>query len=92
MFIQRLKYYIPWKISSSCMIFCGLSYYYETPNSNPNSSENQGNEISESPHKFDKCLNIYLRGIEWEINPKTRIRVYLLIYKFKKIFIKFLLN
>jgi len=76
MFIQRLKYYIPWKLSSACMIFCGLSYYYETPNTeNVENVENSNEAKMVSPHKFDKCLNIYIRGIEWEINPKNRIRV-----------------
>ena len=70
MLVQRLKYYIPWKLSSSCMIFCGLSYYYETPNP---ADEKEGEIIS--PHKFDKCMNLKVSGIEWEINPKNRIRV-----------------
>jgi hypothetical protein len=70
MFVQRLKYYIPWKLSSSSTIFCGLSYGYETPN-----PEKQNKGEIESPHRFDKTLNAVIKGIEWEVNPKTRIRV-----------------
>ena len=70
MFITRCKYYIPWKLSSACMIFCGLSYYYETPNP----SELKEGEIV-SPHKFDKCMNIHIRNIEMETNPRNSMRV-----------------
>jgi len=72
MFVQRLKYYVPWKLSSSATIVCGLSYRHETPN--PDKETN----ITESPHKFDKVVNVVIRGIEWEINPKTRIRVFII--------------
>jgi hypothetical protein len=79
MLVQRVKYYIAWKLSSSSAIVCGLSYSYETPNPEKNC------DLPVSPHKFDKIVNAVIRGIEWEVNPKNRIRVYQ--YKFNtKIF------
>ena len=71
MFVQRTKYYLAWKLSSAAVILCGLSYKYETPNP---SLDNEFNKIV-SPHKFDKAVNAVISGVEWEVNPKTRIRV-----------------
>ena len=71
MFVQRLKYYVPWKLSSAAVVLCGLSYKYETPNPMLN---NDLNKIV-SPHKFDKVVNVILSKVEWEVNPKNRIRV-----------------
>lgn len=76
MLISRFKYYAPWKLSSASTIFCGLNYRCVTPDPDKNNGE------IESPHKFDKFLNIYIRGVEWEVNPKNRIRVKLNFYLF----------
>lgn len=69
MLVSRFKYYSPWKLSSASTIFCGLNYNFVTPDPDKNNGE------IESPHKFDKFQNIYIRGVEWEVNPKNRIRV-----------------
>lgn len=71
MFVQRLKYYVPWKLSSAAVVLSGLSYKYETPNPSLDSDSNK----TVSPHKFDKVVNAIISGVEWEVNPKTRIRV-----------------
>jgi hypothetical protein len=71
MFVQRLKYYVPWKLSSAAVILCGLSYKYDTPDP----SLDLGSSKNISPHKFNKVVNAVISGIEWEVNPKTRIRV-----------------
>ena len=78
MFVQRIKYYIPWKLSSVSVILCGLSYRYETPDA----SLDVNIKKAVSPHKFDKSLNAVISGVEWEVNPKTRMRV-ILSFEFK---------
>lgn len=71
MFVCRLKLYIPWKFATASTIISGINYRYETPNV----EANEADKALASPHKFDKCVYIVIRGVEWEISPKTRIRV-----------------
>jgi hypothetical protein len=78
MFVHRIKYYIPWKLSSAAVVICGLSYKYETPNPSLDSESNK----TVSPHKFDKVLNVVIHGVEWEVDPKNRIRVNIFFYLF----------
>lgn len=83
MFVQRLKYYVPWKLSSAAVVLCGLSYKYETPDP----SLDNGSNKPISPHKFDKVVNAVISGVEWEVNPKTRIRVIKCLKSSRQIFI-----
>jgi len=71
MFVVRIKYYIVWKLSSAAVIFCGLSYKYETPLPSLDGISNK----TVSLHKFDKVVNVVIREVECEMDFRHNLRV-----------------
>jgi len=70
-FVLRMKYYMAWKLSSAVVIFCGLSYKYETPQP---SLDNVSNKPV-SPHNFGKVVSVIITEVECEMNFRQNIRV-----------------
>jgi len=71
MSVLRIKYYSVWKLSSSAVILCGLSYKYETLKPTLDNDSNK----TVSPHKFDKIVSVVIREVECEINFRHNMRV-----------------